>query len=351
LGDPNCSNTSAQIMTDPIVNPSALTSNTPDQVTIPANGSWHQVTNGSPWNIYEDSDWTAAVTGSDGFFGGDAVLSLKILDSSGNTLVPEQDYKFRIAGENPDPTTAKNYLTYLYGGPSATQALSSNPHAWFAWAIAKDETQGEGGSGYYNHFMGNGDLQAPGTHGHWRNTGNPWPGHEGRPNWNDDGTRTSGVTDTDRQTGSGGYGLFQLTYASRNSSSQTADATYIEPRNWIWNWEANAVAFGTELAGHITDGQNFATTLTTNYPHNGALPPTPDGIFSGVDSIIVTEYNGMHGGQIVPPKNKQHKPTTWILLNGVLRPSCWVPVRGGWQFLQNKEQYEANVGAIIHKGN
>lgn len=48
---------------------------------------------------------------------------------------------------------------------------------------------------------------------------------------------------------------------------------------------------------------------------------------------------------------KKHIQSTWILLNGALAPSCWVPVRGGWQFLQNKEQYEANVGAIIQKGN
>src|ERR1700733_1428938 len=97
-------------MSYPIFNPSALPSNSPEQVKIPASGSWHQITDGSPWNIYDDSDWTAAVTGSDGFFGGDATLSLKILDSGGNTIVPEHDYNFRIAGENPTKAEAEAYI-------------------------------------------------------------------------------------------------------------------------------------------------------------------------------------------------------------------------------------------------
>jgi hypothetical protein len=146
-GDPNDGNSSGYLMTNPIVNPSSYTANTPDQITIPAitnsqetntQNGWVQITNGTPWNICEDSDWQAAL--AQGFLGGDAVLSLKILDSSGNTIMPEQDYKFRIAGENPDPAACQNFI---------------NAHCgtyWYAYAIAKQETAEEGSSGYHNHF-------------------------------------------------------------------------------------------------------------------------------------------------------------------------------------------------------
>ncbi len=233
-GDPNCSNTNAYILTDPIVNPSAHTSDTPDQVTIPSDGSWHQISDGSPWNVYQDTAWTTAT--NQGFFGGDAVVSLKITDNSGNIIVPEQDYKFRIAGENPSAATAKAFLTGTYGGPSAAQALGSNPHAWFAWAIAKDETGGEGSRGYYNHFLTNGGNPVT-SKGFPSNKSQPWPGHEGRPNWNDDGTNTN------RKTGSGGYGLFQLTYQSRNTMIRRHGQFHCAGRT--------PIPLSSKLVGHV----------------------------------------------------------------------------------------------------
>ena len=84
--DPNDANTSPYLLTDPYYSPSSYTADTPDQVTIPAiNNSqgqqnaagWHQITDGTPWNIYQDPAWPTAV--GQRFFGGDAVLSLKVL--------------------------------------------------------------------------------------------------------------------------------------------------------------------------------------------------------------------------------------------------------------------------------
>jgi len=264
------------------------------------------------------------------------------------------DYDFRIAGENPTKAAAEAFLTGTYGGKSASQALTTNPHAWFAWAIAKDETAGEGSGGYYNHFLANGGdpLTSKGTPS---DKSQPWPGHEGRPNWNDDGTyqdwNKTHTKRVGRWTGSGGYGLFQLTYASRNTAGNTADANYIMPRGWIWNWQANALAFNTEFQTKVTAGTNLYNLLLTSYPNNGAIPSAPGGNLSGLDAIIVTEYNGMSGGshpnpgQIASWKTKSN----WVLLNGTLQPSCWVPLRGGWQFLQNGEYYEQNVNAILNK--
>jgi hypothetical protein len=334
-GDPNDSNTSPYLMVDPIVTPSWYTADTPDQVSIPdpdtedahTDAGWHIIWDGTPWDISQDPDFIAAV--AQGFFGGDAVLSIKIEKSDGTEVMSQQDFKFRIAGENPDPTKCKNYLTGLYGGPKASQAITSNPHAWFAWAIAKAETQGEGSSGYYNHFLNNGGRNSPVA------------GHEGVPNWFDDGTKTSGKN-TDRLTGSGGYGLLQLTYASRNNSSQGADANYIMPRGWIWNWQANAVGFGIEFQGKVTAGTTLYNALNNTYSSsNGSLQNQSYGNFPALDAIIVTEYNGMYGGQMKGNK---------VPLSGYSKPqnSCWQPYNGGWRFLQNKENYAQSVNSILN---
>jgi len=213
-----------------------------DTVTIPATSSsadpnnvsgWHQITDGSPWKIYQNPDWTAAV--SQGFFGGDAVLSLKILDSSGNTVTPEQDYKFRIEGENPDPTACKAYIKYMSG------------YYWWAYAIAKHETKFDGGREYYNEFLDSGSKSSKQK-----------PGKQGRPDWNNDGSKQSPVN------GSGGYGLFQLTYAAGESN-------FIMPRNWIWNWQANTNQGISDIndkysqaATWVGSQQARTTTLTPN---------------------------------------------------------------------------------------
>jgi hypothetical protein len=305
-GDPNDTNSSSSVAPQ-------------DTVTIPANGSWHQVTDGSPWNIYEDSDWTAAVTGSNGFFGGDAVLSLKIQDSSGNTVVPEQDYNFRIAGENPTAQSAQGYIASLYGGPQAPSRDPSNPNAWqgywFADAMAREETNGEGGQPFYNQFLANG--------GSLTNKYVPWPGHEGRPNWNND------KTTHDRPTGTGGYGLFQHTYES-------GDKYYpIIPRDWIWNWQSNASNYSYKLAFKLTAAQKTYNGLVATFGAKyGTLPNRLS--FSGLESLVLTYNNGGGGGTRVISLGSYGK-----------RLTCWSPGPGIWRFLPNGENYVDKVNANI----
>jgi hypothetical protein len=38
----------------------------------------------------------------------------------------------------------------------------------------------------------------------------------------------------------------------------------------------------------------------------------------------------------------------WIAANDTTQTTgCWIPAGHGWKFLQNKESYEANVGAFL----
>jgi hypothetical protein len=282
-----------------------------DTVTVPhtdpnsndPDDGWWEITDGSPCNIYLYPDWVSEA--SKGFFGGDAVLSLKIKDSNGNVIVPQQDYKFRIAGENPDPDKAKTFINSVAG----TQF-------WYAYAIARHETYGEGGRTYYNHFLDQG--------GKYQKV----PGKEGKPNWNDD-------TYKDKQgvwhhaSGSGGYGLFQLTYDS-------ADSRFIEPRKWIWNWRDNTRQAIAELQEKVTPSQDLYNGLQATYPASGSIPNHLS--FSGLEAIIVTCYNGMSGGQI-----------KYKLLNGHKKrqATCWDPIQGGWNFLPNRNNYVDEVNSYI----
>lgn len=306
-GDPNDTNTSGYLLTDPMVS-AAATADTPDQVTIPdqdqsddpncVNG-WHQITDGAPWSIYQDPDWQNAVAA--GFFGGDAVLSLKILDNNGNTIMPQQDYKFRIAGENPDRQLCETFI----------KANSGN--YWYAYAIAREETNGEGSNGYYNHFLTSGGKSAA------------KPGHEGVPNWNNDGV----VKNFDkhgnrvgRWTGSGGYGLFQLTYQARNNTSDTGDADYVMPRDWIWNWQSNMPSAITKLQQKESLATALYNWLVINFDSSiqSARCPTSGNdqdIFNSYEGILIGRYNGGDGfGTVKSPKDGSTKSSPWKLING-----------------------------------
>lgn len=334
-GDPNNTNTSPYLITGTDAYGNMLYSgSTPDVVTIPApsnsqdpnaQNGWVQVTGSSSWNIYQSPDWTTGT--SQGFFGGDAVLSLKILDSSSNTIMPEQDYNFRIAGENSVPQLCQNNIASVYGGPNPPTRDPNNPNAWqgfwFADAIAQEETGGEGQLGttvgdpignnhLYHQFLFDGGRTSA------------VQGKEGTPDWHDDGINVY------RKTGSGGYGLFQLTY-------QSGQTNYIMPRDWIWNWQSNVKAVGTEWQETLTEGQNLYNGLIATYPGSGPIPPYEH--FSGLEAIVITYYNGMNGKTQKPP----------IPVNGYAnnQGSCWYPISNSWQFRPNKNGYVDNVNGYV----
>jgi hypothetical protein len=321
---------------DPYNTNSSPTAVPQDTVTIPLSGTnsqdtnaqngWVQLTGSSTWNIWQDNDWKAAV--AQGFFGGDAVLSLKILDSGSNTVMPEQDYQFRIAGENPVPQLCQTYISGTYGGPNPPTRSGTNPNAWqgfwFADAIAQEETGGEGQLGttagspvgnnhLYHQFLFDGGRTSP------------VPGREGMPDWHDDKTNAK------RKTGSGGYGLFQLTY-------QSGQTNYIMPRDWIWNWQSNVKAIGTEWQETLTEGQNLYAGLTATYPTYGTIPNY--GHFSGLEAIVITYYNGMNGST--------RTPTIPVNGYGSQQGSCWYPAtNGSWQFRQNSNSYVQGVNGYV----
>ena len=332
--DPNDLNGSAYLLIDPYYT-TETTTDMPDQITIPANSkqsdptTWRQISDGSPWRIYKDPDWMAA---AGEFFGGDALLSLTILDNGGKTIMPEQDYRFRIAGENPAPTTCKAYIN------------ANNQGNWFAYAIAKEETNGEGGRNYYNQFLDNGGL-AISSSGKALNKHKPWPGHEGRPNWYDDGTDGSYGDNGNvigRWTQTGGYGLFQVTREASNPSNgangagSDPDPDYIQPRGRFWNWQENALAGLTEIQSKRGPATALYNGLLATYQGSGPIPNHLS--FSGLDSIIITMYNGIGGGKItrIPVKGYKNNPAT-----------CWFPTTGGWEFLPNWKGYVDKVNANV----
>ena len=295
-----------------------------DTVTIPAtatddDSTWKKITDGTPWSIYQETDWTTAIS-SKGFFGGDADLSVEIKSSDGSTtILPRMDWYFRVAGENPDATKCRTYINSVSGAP------------WYAYAIAKHETKDEGKTGYYNHFLDQGGKSSK------------VPGKEGVPDWNNDTTfkkDSSGNYILDGSgnrvvkhdaNGSGGYGLFQLTYGAD-------DPNFIEPRKWLWNYQDNTVQAIVEIQGKVSPSTSLYNGLLSTYSGCGAIPSHLH--FTGLESIIITNYNGMYGGSVrrIKVNGYKNNPRT-----------CWAPNSSGtgWVFLPNVNNYVDEVDALI----
>ena len=311
-GDPNDQSYSASI--------------TPDTVVIPIYGStapgfdngWHKVTDGTPWNLANDPDWRQEQA-TNGFFGGDAVLSLRVLAADGATvLVPPNDQKFRIAGENPDEGLCKQYICGHYGGPAVpTRTPPDNTwHGfWFAYAVAREETAYEGGNRHYNQFKDNGTRTRNGSS----------PGNEGKPDWQDDGVEKS------RPTGTGGYGIFQHTY-------EEGDTYYYMPRNWIWNWQANVDNYAAKFDYKYQAGQKTYNGLIATYQSKGYSDIGNQGNFSGLEALVLTYINGAGG-----------KTQLVSVGGGKSRLSCWEPNNGTWQFLPNGQNYVDKVNIEVNK--
>ena len=151
-----------------------------DTVRIPSDGAYTRVT-GDIWEI-----WRSYQTAS--FFGGAATLTYRLTRGT-EVVLAAKTIKFRIDGENPDDMRCKSYI-------QAQTDAGATGNLWFAYAIAKHETQGKNGTGTsYNQFL---ELTI-----HVKDVG--------RPVWGDDGPALPG-----------GYGIFQVTVENI-------------PREQIWN--------------------------------------------------------------------------------------------------------------------
>jgi hypothetical protein len=204
------------------------------------------------WRLYQESSWTEKLS-SNGFFGGHAVLKMKI----GST---EQHFHFRIGGKNPQPANAKQYIESL-ADCAATQTL------WFAYAVAKSESKDYNGSGSrYNQF-----LRLPQN-----------PRDNGFPLWGNDGG-----------TSPGGYGMFQVT-------GNVQDSTANIPREQIWNWQKNADAARVILIDKRRASTNWMNRQTDASHANGTVIPshtvanvTFDGsTYTMTHACTIKAYNG-----------------------------------------------------------
>jgi hypothetical protein len=222
-----------------------------DRVRIPADGSFQTVA-GDTWRIWE-------AYASETFFGGAATLTYKLMTGTTETLAP-QTIRFRVGGRNPDAARARTHIESLTDcGPTGS--------LWFAYAIARSESQDYNGSGSrYNQF-----LRLPQN-----------PRDNGFPLWgNDGGTRP------------GGYGMFQVT-------GNVQDSEVNIPRDQIWNWQSNAAAARVIIVDKRRASTNWMTTQSNATHANGTAVPshtvgnvTFDGTtYTMLHACTIKAYNG-----------------------------------------------------------
>ena len=141
--------------------------------------------------------------------------------------------------------------------------------------------------------------------------GNAWPGHEGRPDWNNDDLGGKS------KYGSGGYGLFQLTFEGSHGS-QAAEANFIMPRDWIWNWQTNVQQFLPIIQSKLQLTQyyinNATNTFGGSFTNPSSLTVARDGTtFNYWEASAITRNNGGWGWYA----KATNTPTIW----GSYKPS------------------------------
>lgn len=280
-----------------------------DEVKIP----WtDEIDASEECRIFETEPWIKEIE-ERGFFGGTAKLYVWI---AGQTAPTEPVITFRIGGRNPDAAAARAYIDSVAG-----------PGFWYAYAIAKHETNGRvrenGQIRYYNQFYTShqgGPIGDKAVDMGWAAWAKAWPIYN-----LDRGSRSG------PQNGPGGYGLFQLTLGPKHPNDSTTSEGFIERRQ-IWNWQDNIRRALEELRGKSVPAQKLFDALQATYPSAGPIPHHLR--FSGLESIIITYYNGMFGRQIKSiPIAGYRKPTK----------SCWYPRANQWIFLPNVNNYVDSV--------
>ena len=245
-----------------------------DTVKIPtAGGSSEWVTENldGAVEIFNHANWIAAVgqqsdplQAGRGFFGGDVEFTWQLLKSDESPLGDEQKMLFRIAGKNPDDALCRTYIDQV----AQSLVPQSGSLMWYAYAIAKSETKGEGGDPYYNQFLRRGDKYKDKK------------GSEGRPNWNNDGKGKPG-----------GYGVKQVT------GYQGDDGANV-PRSVIWNWQHNVDEGLRELSDINQEARGWMQRQ-----RNAATQPLPTHTVRAVffndgtarimeDAVAMKRYNG-----------------------------------------------------------
>jgi hypothetical protein len=249
-----------------------------DRIRFPLGGGVKELRSGEVWRIWEEFQNLP-------FFGGDAVLIYQV---TAPVSGPSRRFTFRIAGENPDDDLCKAYiLAYatdfaarLKGSRElARHGLKELPAMWFAYAIAKSESDCYNGAGEsYNQFW-----NRPGTKSNC-NSGVTYSFRKGDPL----------VIRTKGENSAGGNGMFQVTGNAR-------DYKVIIPREQLWDWRENVhAAFDIFQVKQIGAQREMAARRVLAESENKPMPPHQvqgvtfaDGTPRTMeDAVTIKRYNG-----------------------------------------------------------
>ncbi len=268
--------------------------------------------------IFNHADWKTALV-EKGFFGGEAELKFRLLNSTGATIGPETSMLFSIGGKNPDDHLVKQYID-----PAARAADTRLER--LSYAVAKHESQAYNGNGsLYNEF---------------------WEGYarrfrvdhrKGEPLW----CLSTG------ESSAGGFGMYQIT---GNLTSQFA----VIPREQFWNWRKNVEAYitivktgGSAAKGSVMD--RFVEAVARTYPDDmeARTPPTTyayeGGSYDAWEMGTITLYNGAGGCPRSRLKNAAGK-WTQLINPWTFNPSGAVGRK--WRYHANSNNY---LREVIHQ--
>lgn len=226
------------------------------------------------WDISRINEPWANEIRDNGFFGGDAALTIAFIaqNEGDNDMLIECPYKFkfRIAGQNPDDEKCVDYLKkhledkYNLPVESRINRIKNIPPTkalysmfWCIPAIAKHETYGYGGkvssyypysvtfsdgTPFYNQFLASGDYYKS----NYKNAGTPTIGED-----------TSGA---------GGYGIYQVTGDTEVGIYRAIS------RDQIWNWQKNIEGGMALLLDKFNDGVRWMDRQMNAQNANGNVP-------------------------------------------------------------------------------
>jgi hypothetical protein len=229
-------------------------------------------------------DWIAYATFHGRYFGGNAQISTRVLDSAGKVAF-EATRKFRILCRNPPDAATVEFIKRRQG------------RFWYAWAIAQHESRQW--KQVFNQF----------------NEGGRVPNE---PNF--------GAPD--------GWGVFQIDSA-RGAKVSTDE---------VWNWRSNAVAGFDELTTAETDTRNYFLAIQRSYPDTYEPPPptyTPPGCKTTLtyeEASIIQCYNG---AAVIRKLRNSFGSYSYYR-------SCWSFNPSGaagkrWRYVENRNNYVFKV--------
>jgi len=243
-----------------------------DDIVIPGD-VWEKLPGDQAWKIFGSFE--------ERYFGGEAKLSYRIYEKSGQAPFRTGTHSFSIRSLNPGDEGVRNYIEQKSG------------RFWFAWAIAQHESRQ--GRKAYNQFNSGGRVA-------------------NEPNF--------GPPD--------GWGLFQIDSA-RGMEVKTEE---------VWDWRLNVAGAMGEFRQCVRDTKNYFDAVKRTYPRQWEEPPstyTPPGCKTALtyeEASIIQCYNG---AAVI--RKMRNSYNTWSYYR-----SCWAfdpsaPSGKRWRFVENRNKY------------